>query len=191
MEFLPIDAACEILLEQFKDDQLASELEQLVRANRFTNGPLLALTSGWPDSALVQGILPHLNSMEQLVAAYAFFSAAPIERIVEKLPLQLHRAANGSYWGRYIRRPLVLRLVRDADLGVALYEDMVLKPTAWKVCAYPHAIARTQGLNQSARDWVLAEYDRQSSLPYSEFGYDFIDGDLRAVAHSLRDALFR
>jgi NACHT domain-containing protein len=191
MGFLPIDAACEILLDQFKDEQLAADLEDLVRKEHFTNGPMLALCLGWPESALVQGVLSHLNSMDELVAAYAFFSAATVERIIEKLPVQLHRAAYSSYWGRYVRRPLVLRLERDPGLGAALYDDMAQNPTPWKKCAYPHAIARTQGLTESTREWVFGEYDRQSSLQYTEFGYDVIYGDLRPVLHSLKDALSR
>ena len=189
MDFLPIDAACEILLDQFKDEQLAADLEELVRKHRFTNGPMLALCLGWPESALVQGLVSHLNSVDQIVAAYVFFSAAPVDRIVEKLPTQLHRAANSSYWGRYIRRPLVLRLGRDPELGAALYDDMLQNPTSWKKCAYPHAIARTQGLSESAREWVVGEYDRQNSLQHSEFGYDVIYSDLRSVLYSLKDAL--
>jgi hypothetical protein len=81
------------------------------------------------------------------------------------------------------------RLQRDAELSSKLYEDLLNKPTAWKTCAYPHAIARTQGLSSSARDWVIAEYDRQLSLSRSEFGYDLIFGGVRAVVHSLRDSL--
>lgn len=187
--FLPIDAACEILLDQFKDEQLASDLEDLVRKDRFTNGPMLALCLGWPDSALVQGLLSHLNEIDQLVAAYVFFSAATIDRIVEKLPGQLHQAAYRSYWGRYIRRPLLLRLGRDADLSAALYDDLMRDATPGKKCAYPHAIARTQGLTESAREWAVAEYDRQTSLQHTEFGYDVISGDLRSVLYSLKDAL--
>jgi len=190
MGFLPIDAACEILLDQFKDEHLYADLEGLVRTERFTNGPMLAICLGWPESALVQGLLPYLNSTDQLVAAYAFFSSAPIDRIVERLPWQLHQATYGSFWGRYIRRPLLLRLGRDADLSAALYDDMVRNPTPWKKCAYPPAIARTQGLTESAREWVVGEYDRQNSLEYSEFGYDVIYGDLRSVRYSLKDALW-
>jgi hypothetical protein len=189
MGFLPMDAACEILLDQFKDDQLATDLENLVREHRFTNGPVLALCLGWPDNALVHGLLPHLNDLDPLVAAYVFFSTATIERIVEKLPGQLHQAAFESYWGRYIRRPLLLRLGRDADLSVALYNDLMRDPTPWKKCAYPHAIARTQGLTESARGWAVAEYDIQNSLEHSEFGYDVISGELRSVSYSLKDAL--
>jgi len=189
VEFLPIDAACEILLDQFKDERLAADLEDLVREERFTNGPMLALCLGWPENALVQGLLAHLNSIDPLVAAYVFFGAATIDRIVEKLPLQLHRAAHSSYWGRYIRRPLILRIGRDPELGAALYEDMLQNPTPWKKCAYPHAIARAQGLTESAREWVAAEYDRQNSIKHSEFGYDVIYGDLRSVRYSLKDAL--
>jgi hypothetical protein len=189
IDFLPIDAACEILLDQFKDEQLAADLEDLVREHRFSNGPMLALCLGWPDSALVQGLLPHLNEVDQLVAAYVFFSAATIDRIVEKLPRQLHQAACGPHWGRYIRRPLLLRLGRDADLSAALYDDLMRDATPWKKCAYPHAIARTQGLTESARGWAVAEYDRQNFLQHSEFGYDVISGDLRSVPYSLKDAL--
>jgi hypothetical protein len=189
IEFLPIDAACEILLDQFNDERLSADLEGLVRENRFTNGPMLALCLGWPENALVQGLLPHLNSIDQLVAPYVFFSAATFGRIVERLPSQLHRAAHSPYWGRYVRRPLILRLGRDPEFGEALYEDMLQNPTAWKKCAYPHAIARTQGLTESVREWVVAEYDRQNSLEHSEFGYDVIYGDLRSVLYSLKDAL--
>ncbi len=190
MNFLPIDAACEILLDQFKDAQLAADLEELVRKERFTNGPMLALSLGWPENALVEGFLPHLNSTDQLVATYVFFSATTIETIVEKLPLQLHRAANSSYWGRYIRRPLILRLGRDPELGAALYEDMLQNPTPWKKCAYPHVIARTQGLSESAREWAVGESDRQNSQEHSEFGYDVVHGDVRSVLYSLKDALW-
>lgn len=190
MDFLPIDAACEILLDQFKSEQLAADLEELVRQNKFTNGPILALCLGWPESNLVQGLLPYLNSTNQLVAAYVFFSAATITRIVEKLPMQLHRAAHNSFWGRYVRRPLVLRLGRDPELGAALYNDMLENPTPWKKCAYPHAIARTQGLTELEREWVIGEFDRQNSLQHSEYGYDVIYGDLRSVLYSLKDALW-
>lgn len=190
MDFLPIDAACEILLDQFKDEQLAVELESLIRQGRFNNGPMLALALGWPENPVVEGLLPHLNHADQLVASYVFFSAATTGPIVEKLPLQLHRAANNSYWGRYIRRPLILRLGRDPELGAALYEDMLQNPTPWKKCAYPHAIARTQGLSESAREWVVGEFERQNSLEYSEFGYDVVHGDVRPVVYSLKDALW-
>ena len=166
MDFIPVDAACEVLLDQFKDEQLAADLEDLVRKHRFTNGPILALCLGWPDSALVQGLLPHLNEVNQLVAAYVFFSAATIDRIVERVPWQLHRAAYSSYWGRYIRRPLLLRLGRDADLSAALYDDLMRDATPWKKCAYPHAIARTQGLTESAREWRLQSMIEEFSAAF-------------------------
>jgi hypothetical protein len=111
--FLPIDAACEILLEQFKEDRLYSDLERLVRDNRFNNGPMLAISVGWPESSLVQGLLSHLNEIDQLTAAYIFFSAASIDRIIERLPSQLSHSAKTNYWGRYVRRPLLMRLARD------------------------------------------------------------------------------
>jgi hypothetical protein len=189
--FLPLDAACEILLDQFKDEQLFNDLLDLDQKDRFVIGPMMVLCLGWPDSTPVQSLLPNLNSADQIVAAYAFFSSGAVERIVEKLPGQLHRATCGSYWGRYIRRPLVLRLERDPALGSALFEDMIKNPTHWKKCAYAHAVARTQGLTQPEREWVLKEYEQQNSLAFSEFGYDVIQGELRSVVHSLKDALHR
>jgi len=189
MDFLPIDAACEILLDQFKDDRLHTDLLALAQQIPRNNGPMLVLCLGWPESSAVQGVLPHLNSIDQLVAAYAFFSAAPITNILEKLPHQLHHAVQGSYWGRYIRRPIVFRLLRDVDLAGALYDDMISKPSAWRKCAYAHLVARTQGLTQSGREWVLNEYNRQKSLASSEFGYDVIYGGVRSVPHSLKDAI--
>lgn len=189
MDFLPMDAACDILLEQFKDERLRVELENLAGQHLGTVGPQLTLCLGWPESSSVQSLLPRLNNVNQLVAAHAFFSAETSDKIVSRLPDQLHRAAHDSFWGRYIRRPVMARLQRDAELSSKLYEDLLNKPTAWKTCAYPHAIARTQGLSSSARDWVIAEYDRQLSLSRSEFGYDLIFGGVRAVVHSLRDSL--
>jgi integrase/acyl carrier protein phosphodiesterase len=198
MDFLPIDAACEILLDQFKDEKLAADLEDLVRRNRFTNGPILALCLGWPDSALVQGLLSHLNEVNQLVAAYVFFSAATIDRIVERLPWQLHQAAYGSYWGRYIRRPLLLRLGRDADLCAALYGDMMQNPSPWKKCAYLLMAelacylglricevlglmwddfdekAKTLSIRRSAVDGVVADVKSEASRDVIPLNDDFI-----------------
>ncbi len=110
-------------------------------------------------------------------------------QVIERLPSQLSHSAKTNYWGRYVRRPLLMRLARDPELCAALQDDLIKTPTPWKRCAYPHAIARTQGLSNSAREWVVDEYNRQSSLDQSEFGYDMVTSEIRSARYSLMDAL--
>jgi len=189
MEFLPVDAASEILLDQYRDETLLRDLKDLHHQNQLAIGPILTLCLGWPESEPVQAVMLDLNAANQLVALYAFLSAAPIDRLVDKLPDQLGRAAFDSFWGRYIRRPLAARLLRDSELCTALFNDLLRDPSPARKCNYPLAIARAQGLSQPAREWVIAEYGRQLSLDSSEFAYDFVLGEIRPVASSLKEAL--
>jgi hypothetical protein len=118
----------------------------------------------WLGAVATRATRPRTAAGETLSAESVVSSPSNIKRAFIQPVIWLREAAWSSYWGRYIRRPMISRLERDRDLGSALHDDMMRHPTPWKKSAYPHAIARTQGLAPSAREWVTEEYGRQKSL---------------------------
>lgn len=193
-EFDSVDEAAGILGDQFAGDSetlsLLKELDPSVR----TQGVILALCAGWPESAELAGVFEAFTRRDRHLALnyrtmFALkYTCTPAEDLVKALRDDLRRGR--KFVLPILVKPLRRRIVRDRNAQAA-FEGVIndgASPTAKATTARLLAIAT--GLNEQLRAWSEVEVRRQlRELPAPELAFDLVSNSVRAVADSLLDAL--
>ena len=187
-------AAVDVLVHAFAGD--AETYTALVElADQYHNdAAAAALCMGWPESEYVSQIKIHWDRIDlsrdaPLVLAFVTvrYGSSDLVKYISTLLGKLR----GDDWelSSYTFRPVVARLNRDGEFRDTVLRWLDGQPTDDDVATWPGLLRRAGFVTAQLRSWCEDQLSRPLSNGLTRTGLDVNYGRIRAVRHSLLDAI--
>jgi len=153
---------------------------------------IIALCEGWPESEELERIfeIVYKQRVPMSYATYFQLICRKSSSVVVFNDLMSSFESHRRWESRGISRPILRRLEMDNSFCRMLFKRLQNNPTPSEKATIPRLIGVARGVSSELKTWCTEEVNHQlSSKKSPEIGFDLIAGELRPVAHSLREVL--
>ena len=190
-------AAARILGRWFSEDESNRAILERA-ASRGDAGAFVGLSTGWPDSEVIQLAYARLNSPNGLHLLWPDYihlcARASTEGEFLRVLKRWVSSADGNIWGflQECIEPVVSRLAQDEAAWRVVALDIESSQSGDALASFPRLLA----LAKRDDPWLVRWCERRlegelAGKDLRTFGFDVVDGRFRPIAASILDVLFR